>query len=340
MEFFGLDIGSHTLKAVQLAKKGNNLYQLLSFGSAPSTDKGLLSEAESDLNNLAEQIKKLHAEAKIKTRNVATALPQDQVFTRVATFPKLSEEELDSALKWEAEQYIPVPLEEVNLVHQIVGQFKDKNQEKIEVLLAAAPVRLIEKTTKVLKAAGLTPVGLESEIMAIARSLVPSSPQTVMVVDLGAKATDLAVVEKGLVIFVHSIPSAGEALTRAVAQELGLETSQAEAYKRAYGLDLEKLEGKIGNAIGPVLQTIISEVEKTIQYCSAKQKNLSRIILCGGTAGLPEVGSLFAKKLNLEIQIGNPFSQTTEDGLVPKIPKTDLPLYATAVGLAMKEIEL
>jgi type IV pilus assembly protein PilM len=338
MEFFGLDIGSHNIKLVQLRRAQNNKYQIVAFGSASSTSKGLLSEAESDLTALAEIIKKLHQETGVKTKNVAAALPQDQIFTRVVTFPPLTEEELESALKWEAEQYVPVPLEEVTLTYEIIEKIKEDNKEKIEVLLAAAPKNLIDKTIKILKVAGFNPVSLEMEMTAIARSFVSSSSQTILIVDLGAKATDLAVVDAGRVIFVHSIFTAGEALTRAVSLELGLEPSQAEAYKKAYGADIEKLEGKISKAINPVLGVIIKEIEKTIQFCRERGKNLQRIVLVGGSASLPEVGSFLAKKLNLEVQIGNPFSQVVEDSLLTKIPPTDLSLYAVAVGLAMKEI--
>lgn len=336
MEFFGLDIGSYSIKAIQLAKKTDK-YQLVAFGSALLTTKGLISEAESDLNALSETIKKLHQETRIRTKNVVSALPQDQVFTRLITLPKLSEEELDSAIKWEAEQYIPMPLEEVVLSYQLVGEVKEDNRQKIEVLLAAAPRHLLEKTTNILQAAGLNPISLEMEIMALARSLVIPG-ESVMVVDLGAKATDLAIVENAQVIFVHSIPTAGDALTRAVELELGLESPQAEAYKKAYGVDVRKLEGKVVGAIAPILEEIITEMEKTIQFYQSKGKSLNRVVLAGGTAGLPEVANLLAKKLNLEIQMGNPFSRLVEDTLVKKMPIGDVSLYATAVGLAMKEI--
>ena len=339
MEFFGLDIGSYNLKVVQLAKSGKE-YNLVAFGSAPSTQKGLASEADGDLTALAEAIKKLHQEAKISTKNVTTALPQDRVFTRTVNLPSLSEEELRSAIKWEAEQYIPIPLEEVILAHQIVGQVRIDNQQKTEVLIVAAPKRLINKTLKVLKTAGLNPVGLETEIIAMARSLVAPDGEIALVVDLGAKATDMAVVEGGLVVFSRSITTAGEALTRAVASSLGLDPTQAEAYKKAYGVDPQKLEGKVKRAIGPVLDVVVKEIEKTIGYFRAEtKKTIKRVILSGGTSGLPEVVSLMASKLSLEIQVGNPFDQIKiNESLKKQITQVQIPLYAIAVGLAMKDI--
>lgn len=340
MEFFGLDIGSYNLKVVQLAKSGKT-YRLVAFGSGPSTKKGLASEAEGDLNVLAEAIKKLHQEAKISTKNVVTALPQDQVFTRTVNLPTLSEEELRSAIRWEAEQYVPIPLEEATLAHQIVGQITIDNRQKIQVLIVAAPKRLVNKTLEVLKTAGLNTIGLETEIVAMARSLVAPNGEIALVVDLGAKATDMAIVESGLVVYSRSIPTAGEALTRAVATGLGLEPSQAEAYKRAYGVDPQKLEGKVKQAISPILEVVVSEIEKTIEFFRGEtQKTVKRVVLSGGTTGLPEVVSLMASKLSLEIQVGNPFERMEiDESLKKQVSQAPASLYAVAIGLAMKDIE-
>jgi len=337
MEFFGLDIGSHQIKIVKLSKSGNQ-YRLMALGTAPSNQKGLLSESETDLTALATIIKKLHQETKINTKNVVSALPQDQVFTQVVSLPKLSEDELISALKWEAEQYVPIPLAEVTLTHQVIGETKEDGKERIEVLLAAAPNRLIDRMMKVLKAAGLNPLSLELEIMSIARSLVAPGSEISMVVDLGGRATDIAVIENGQIIFVRSIPTAGEAFTRAVAAGLSLDTNQAEAYKKAYGADPGKLEGKMIEALMPIIEVMVAEMEKIIQFHQLeKKKKINRIILTGGTASLPEIASFLAKKLNLEIQIGDPFVLVVKDALVKKIPPQELPRYAVASGLAMKE---
>lgn len=339
MEFFGLDIGSRNIKAVQLKKTAADQYQLVALGSIPSTVKGLSSEAESDLTALAEIIKKLCQEAKITTKNVTVAIPEDQVFSRVVTFPKLSEEELTSALKWEAEQWVPIPLDEVSLAHQILGEVRQDGQEKLEVLLVAAPNRIIEKILTVLKTAGLTSMSMETEILSMARSLVVTTAEPTLLVDLGAKATDLAIVEAGQVIFSRSIPTAGEAITRAIASGLGLEMAQAEEYKKAYGVDPQKLQGKVSEAIEPVLDVVVKEMEQAMQfYQQGKGKTAKRVVLTGGTAILPAAVNKIAKKLMLEVQIGDPFSRVNQDALVAKIPQDERPFYAVAVGLAMKEI--
>lgn len=339
MDHFGLDIGSYSLKLAQVEKEGKR-YLLKSFGACQSLAQGLMSEAESDLTKLAEAIKKLHQESKISTKNVAVSLPEDKAYSKVVSFPKLSDKELQTAIRWEAEQYIPVPLDEVSLDYQIVGTRKEGVVEKMEIFLVAAPKRLIEKTMKVLRAAGLTPVALETEILSLARSLVVPDGETSLLVDLGAKATDVAIVEGGQVVFTRSVGIAGEALTRAVATRLNLAPAQAEEYKKAYGADPEKLEGRISAAIEPVLGSLIQEMEKSIQfYFSSRQKQISRVILAGGSSGLPEVVGLLAKRLNVEIQMADPqvnLARATKDGVT--FSREAAPTFAVAVGLALKSV--
>jgi len=331
MKFFGLDIGSQNLKIAQIEKNGKEA-NLLAFGSFPAPPRGLLSESEADLTALAEAIKKLQQEAQVKTKNVATALPQDKVYTKLVTFPKLSEKELKSAIKWEAEQYVPIPLDEATIDYQVIDEVKEGKKIKTEVLLVAAPKRMIEKLIRVLRAADLNPVSLETEIFALARSLVSPDSESVLLVDLGARATDMAVVEGSQLVFTRSVPTAGEAFTRAVASNLNLDPAQAEEYKKAYGIDPKKLEGKISDVLQPLLESLVNEMEKVIRfYQSSKKKRIKKVILAGGTAILPEI--------SFEVQMGNPFARLKKnDEMMAKIPKGLAPLYATAIGLALKKI--
>lgn len=341
MSFFGLDIGSHRLKAVQLASEKGDKYRLIALGSGPSTTKGLESDSEADLTALAQQIKKIHRAANFKTKNTAVALPEDKVFSRLLIMPKLSGEELNSALKWEAEQYIPLPLQEVSLTHQVVGVIKKGATEKIKILLVAAPQRLISKIMTVLKTADLNVVSIETEMASLCRSLIEAKDEAILVVDFGAKATDLAITENGQIIFTRSVPTGGEALTRAVATALGLESGQAEEYKKAYGVDPLKLEGKVKQALEPLLDRMAEEMKKAMEFYQAEtesQKQISRAVLAGGSASLPEVVGLLATKLNVEVQRGDPFVNIVRDETVQKVPLDEASLFGVAMGLAMKKI--
>ncbi len=339
MDFFGLDIGSHYIKAVEL-KKTADKYDLRAAGMTASTGKGILSDAEADLTTLSQAVKKLIDELKIGTKNVAVALPEDQVFTRLISLPKLSSQELDSALNWEAEQYVPLPLSEITLSHQVVGQTSAQGKEKLEVLLVAAPNRLIDKTIQVLRSSSLNPISLETEILAMSRSLVNSSKETTLLVDLGAKASDLAIVENGQVIFTRSIATAGEALTRSIATSLGMETNQAEEYKKAYGANPDRLEGKVLKAVEPVLESIAREMVAAIQFYSSQknQQATKRVLLTGGGSMMPELSYFLTQKTGLEVQIGDPFARVNQSELLKQLPRESYCFYSVAAGLAMKEV--
>jgi len=340
MRIFGLDLGSNSIKAVQLQPERDK-YRLLHLGMG-AMPASLQSEAESDQKAIAEAIKKVLLDTGIGIKEAIISLPESQVFSRVIELPALSEAELKSAIRWEAEQYIPIPLEEAVVDYQIIRQpEKIVTSGKTEVFLVAAPKSLINKYTRLLQLAGLKAIALETEMVALSRSLVVPGSSPTMIVDLGARATDIAIVEKGQIVLTRSLPSAGEAITRALVAALGLKESQAEEYKKAYGVDKSKLEGKIREAVGPVLDIVIKEINKVISYYQNKNKNtkIERIILAGGTADLPEIVHLFAEKLGIEVQIGNPF-QRIEGGkdVLAKLEKRTASLYSVAFGLAMKEI--
>ncbi len=342
MKFFGLDIGSHALKVAQVEKSGDK-YKLVALGVSPTPPGGIVSEAASDLTYLSEAIKKLRNEAKIGTNQVAVALPEDKVFSRVVEMPPMKPDELDSAINWEAEQYVPLPLSEVSLDYQIVslpGKEKGKD-EKMDVFLVAAPKRLIEKYIRVLEGAKLRPVSLETEIIAIARSVSPPDSAPTLVVDLGARATDMAIVDRGQIVFTRSIGTAGEALTRALAAELKMAPAQAEEYKKAYGVDPGQLEGKVESAIGPIVEVVVREMEKALEFYRSKHAEapVNRTVLTGGTSGLPEVVSLIAQKLGIEVQLADPFTRLIkENEIIARLPEGAAALYAIAMGLALKEI--
>ncbi len=332
----GLDIGSHTVKLVALEKR-NNGYWLRAAAITPTPPRGLISEAEADLEAVGVAIKKLFMDTKIMDRQVNVSLPESQIFTRVVDMPFLTEEELASAIKWEAEQYIPMPLAEVKIDFAILNPVKKGTDAKMQVLLVAAPLTLIDKYGKILNMAGLQVVSLEPEIIAINRSLMAGSQVPTLVINLGAATTDLSIVRRNILVFTRSIASGGEALARAVARDMGFELSQAEEYKRTYGFE----EGKILAAVKPIFDTVIEEIKRALAFYQGRYPDepIKIVSLCGGTSKLPGLVVYIAENLGIETQIGNPWTNITKD---PKIfPKVDEdgPIFAVAAGLAMREIK-
>lgn len=342
---FGLDIGSHSIKAVELEPKGGlpagrQGFALLAAGIARSPQNGIASEVESDLVKVAETIKKLVSDSKISSSEVNLALPESQVFTRVINLPYLTDEEVAAAVSWQAEPYIPIPVAEASIDHQIIARYEPSGGDpgRIEVLLVAAPKSLIQKYTKVVGLAGLTALSVETELLALSRATAPNN-QTVLVTDLGATSTDIAIVRSGQLVVSRSVATAGDVLTRAVAKGLATNPTQSEEYKKSYGLAQSALEGKVKTALSPVFDIIIDEMKKTVQYYKTElraQDTPVSAILTGGTAGMVEITVILAEKLGMEVIVGNPFSKVAVDERTLKSVGPWAPLYAIAVGLAEK----
>ena len=339
MSNFGLDIGSTSIKAAEVRREGEK-FRLVSAGLTPTPQPGMESEAEKDLVSLATAIKKLHQDAKITNKNVVIALPENKIFSRVITLPQMNDDELAQALQWEAEQFIPMPIKDISLDSVVVSQGKKGQvEQQMEVLVVAAPNNLIKKYQQVIGIAGFKIVAIETELVAAARALLAAGSPASIIVDFGAMTTDIAIVRNGLLSFSRSIPSAGQAFTRAISTTLALETSQAEQYKTAYGLTEKKLEGKVKEAITPVVNLVVNEIKKAIQFWQEKEKEaIKTIILSGGSANLPEVISFLTKAIGVEVQVADPFVLLLKDEKQIANFRQSTPFFPVAVGLAMKEV--
>lgn len=338
----GLDIGVSSIKVVALSKEKDH-FKLISLGSISSPRPGILSDSDPDLEALVVAIKKLFAAAKINSRDVVIALPESRVFTRVIDdLPYLTDSELTSAIRYAAEEFIPMPLTEVNLNWQILLRSDSKNKNsKTVVLVIASPKRAVAKYIRILSMSGLKPKALETEIIAVTRSLVgnnPFSPST-LIVQLGATTTDFATVAKGLIWLTRSISTGGMALTRALAQQFNFEITQAEEYKKVYGLSEDQLEGRVFAALKPVVDIIVGEAKRVIQAFEAKypQNPIKRVVLSGGGAKMPGFVIYLASTLGLEVQEADPWYTVTKDKVLAGKLSQDAPSYSVAVGLAERE---
>lgn len=350
--FFGLDMGSNSIKVVELAMRDGQ-WHLQTFGYHPVPSGAIFSESDIDQKDLGKLLRELVLESRISTRRVVAAFPESLIFTRVIEVPMVNEADFGAAIEWQAEQYVPMPLSEVRLSWMIldknVGANKDSSEKlptkgKAKVLLVAAPNALVTRYVNTLQVAGLQPLAMETETVAVTRSLSQlkniESPTT-LIMSVGASTTDLAVVDKGVIQFTRSIGTGGVALARAIAQELGFDMNQAEEYKKAYGLLEDQLEGKIMQVIKPVFDVTVDEVERAIMFYQTQNpgNNIKRVVLTGGTAQLPGLVVFLANTLGLEVQIGNPWGNVVvPDEFKVKTDQLENQVtYAVAAGLAMRE---
>lgn len=330
----GVDFGSTSIKLVRLRKEHKTV--LATSASVPSG--AIFSESTADREILANILRKLFADNNIKEKNVNIALPESQVFTRVIEMPVLSDEEVASALRWQAEQYIPLPLSEVNMDFSIISRPKN-DKEKMKVLLLAAPFHSIERMVKILDRAGLSPNSLETEILSASRvfSSLISEKEALILVDCGSSTTDVAILDAGVVVFTHSLNVGGEVMTRAISENFSLPIPQAEEYKIAYGLEAKHLEGKVKTAIKPMVDAIVDEIKKAVSFYQKKgRSSIKSIIIFGGTSLLPGMVSYLAEFLEVEVQIANPWQGFTLEQPTQQL-KNQASIYTVATGLALRE---
>lgn len=339
---FGLDIGTTKIKVVWLNRDKNMISYNTSL-STPTPMQGMQSESPFDQQEMAQVINKLVIDAKITTNNVNIAIPESHAFTKIIEMPPLSDKELSNAIYWEAEQYIPVPLDSVMLAWSKLQTVNSSTPEvKMQVLLVAAPKELVKRYQTILDLAGLTVLSIETEILAVMRSLIATkNAPTSLIVNIGASNTSLGIIQNGMLVFNYSVPLGGAALTRAIAADFGLQPVQAEEYKRLYGLSDKNFGGKIRKAIEPILNALLTEVKKAITFYTEKYRSeslISQLLLTGGGANLPGLGVYFAQNLGFESVLANPWKLLNIQG-VPQSVEADGPEYSVAVGLALKEYE-
>lgn len=336
---FGLDIGSFTIRLVQAEKSGGGFF-LKAWGET-ATPADINSEIEKDKITIAEAIKKLVSEVQPLGKDVVVALAENQVYTRVIQLPLLKENELASAISFEAEEYIPVPLDQVKLDHIVLSRKETSGKEgTMDVLLVGAQKKIIERIIKILTLASLNPVVMETEILAIARLFSPTLSDVSAVLDIGHAASDLAILEDRQLKFVHSFGTGGEAFTRAIATSFSISSETAEQYKRTYGLDEKQLEGKVAVTIAAPFSIVLEQIKKGIDFYLQENPGrvIKRIILTGGTALMPEITSHMAKNLNTEVVVGDPFFNFHKRREFPA-NLLNAPSFATATGLAIREEE-
>lgn len=335
---FGLDIGSTTIKAVLLSAEKDG-YLLSAAGSVPTPEKGMLSDSPIDQETMAKAIRTLVAEAKITSKFVNVSMPENRVYTKVIEMPVLSDKELTTAIYWEAEQSIPVPLNEITFDYTVLRRPEKTGEEAhMQVLLVGAPTQIIDKYTKILTLSGLTVVSIETELLSTIRALSSINFPTSIIVNIGASGTSLAIVKEGIIVFTYFVPIGGVAITRAIASDFQFEISQAEQYKQTYGYSSTEFEGKIGKSILPILNSILTEVKKAISFYAEKyQKDapINQIILSGGTAKLPGINAFFAQNTGIETTLGNPW-KVVGSQQIPEDLQQNGPQYCVAIGLAMK----
>ncbi len=341
----GLDVGSSSIKAVELAKKGRSGgFELTHLGVANVPAEAIVQGAFLNASAITEAIREAIDNGKIKTKNVAAAVSGHSVIVKKVNLPAMSREELDEQIRWEAEQYIPFDVNEVNLDFQILGGGNDEGQ--MEVLLVAAKKDLIDDYVQVIHEAGLVPVAIDVAAFAVENAYEAnyelSSGSTVALVNIGAQVVNINIISNGVPCFTRDITTAGNQYTEEIQKALSISFSEAERIKlggrRTDSQDVVPQE--VEQAVQSVTETVIGEISRSLDFYGATSADarIEKVYLAGGASKVSGFAKAFHDRTGLAVAALNPLSRMIPSNRFEADYLDDLaPALGVGVGLALRE---
>ncbi|HVI69446.1 MAG TPA: type IV pilus assembly protein PilM [Magnetospirillaceae bacterium] len=338
-DFFALDIGTTAVRVVELRQSGDT-WSLVRYGSAPVDIKVATSDALDDQRRLGQVITNLVTQAGLTTHNVVVGMPSNKTFATVVDLPDLPPQELAATIKYQAEQFIPMAIEDVKVDWAVLGKSL-RDSSKIEVLLASVSNKFSEARLDLVESLGLNVVALEPDSLALVRSLVPAGSRDAhMIVDFGDFTTDIVMVLAGAPRLIRSIPVGMQTLVKIAQQNLTIDANQATQFIMKFGLYPDRLEGQILKALDATLEQFVTEIIKSAKFFQSRYPNvpISSVVLSGFTLSIPAFGEYIATKSGLPTAAGNAwgnvrFSADLRDNLMQIGPQ-----FGVAVGLAERTI--
>ena len=341
----GLDIGSSTVKAVELKASGKG-YKVTAFGVEPVPADSIVDGAIIDGGSVADAIRRLLDQKAFKTKEVASSLSGNAVIVKKISLPVMTPAELSESIHWEAEQYIPFDIQDVNLDYQILnpGTSAEANGT-MEVLLVAAKKEKIADYTGVISQAGRTPVLVDVDAFALQNAYEVNyglDPNTVVVLlNAGASAVNINILSGHQSLFTRDISMGGNAYTEAVQKELNLPFDSAEQAKKG-----EAVDGVNADEVRPVLhamtENLLLEIQKTFDFfkASATSDRIDRILLSGGACSVEGFAAALEERFGSPVEMFDPFKKISFDPQKLGVQDAErlAPMAAVAVGLALRKV--
>lgn len=339
---FGLDMSSGSIKIMQLSKH-NKDYVVKGY-SEVALPKGLvIADAISDektFDFLLKQALQKPQFGRVDTNYVVASLPESKSFVRVIQIPKMSDAEAKNAVPYEAESFIPMPIDQVYLDWQKIGEEGDK----MNILMIASPREFVDRYIEILDKSGLKLVALEVESQSCHRALVPQeTKETVLIVDSESTRTSLIMVEQGNLQFTSTIPIAGNNFTEAIAKNLGVASVKAEEIKRKVGFENTTEYPSIKNSLIPVLSSLSAEIKNIIKFHNEHSSfPVTKVVICGGGSKLKNLPEFLLQELSSSgistVEIAKPWSNL---GFKESPPMEELSSlsFVTVIGLAVRGAE-
>lgn len=336
---FGLDIGNGSLKVMQLTPESVKLGQpqLLGYGSTKFPPEAVKDGVVIKPEIVAESLLQLFRQnlvGDITTRRVAMAIPAYRAFTRAISLPGLKPKEIRDAVELEAEQYIPLPLEELYLDYTVL----QAQQDSTEVFAVAVPRKIVDSYLELASLAGLDVMAIETTLGGGSRlfgvdkqSDVPS-----VIIDFGSLSSDISIFDKQVLV-TGTVQGGGSIFTEKIKNKLGVTETEAGIIKNKYGLALSKKQAEIREALDPTLQQIVKEIRRMIRYYEERygtERPINQVITLGGGANMPGLTDYLTNALRLPVRACEPWQYLHNQDLQSP-SAADRPMYSTVAGLAL-----
>jgi len=339
----GLDIGSSAVKAVELKASGKT-FKVVAFAMEPVPPDSIVDGAIIDGAAVAEAIRRVFENKAFKTKEVAASLSGNAVIVKKISLPVMTEAELAESIYWEAEQYIPFDIQDVNLDYQILDAGTGENSKgTMEVLLVAAKKEKIADYTGVISQAGRVPVIVDVDAFALQNAYEVNyglEPDVVVVLlNAGASAININILTGDQSTFTRDISIGGNSYTEAVQKELNLPFDSAEQLKRGLPVDGVSLDD-VTPVLHAMTENVLLEIQKTFDFfkATASSDRIDRIVLSGGASRVNGFEEALQERFNTPVEVFDPFKKISFDPA--KLGITDLddvsPTAAVAVGLALR----
>lgn len=333
---FGLDIGFSSLKVMQIEHSGKKHvvsgYGVANFDSNAIVD-GVIKDPEA-LAKAAYELFNNSLVGDITSRRAIIALPAVRTFNRTMQLPKLNRKELDEAVKLEAEQYIPMPLDSLYLDYEVIKQTSDG----MELLVVATPRAIVDSYITFMRLIGLEAAAIETTISSGIRLFVQAEDSSVptVLIDFGSVSSDISIYDQTLVV-TGTVPGGGDSFTNLIAQTLNVTRQEAHVIKTKYGLGVSKKQREITDGLAPILEQHLKEIRRMIRYYEERSeggRKIGQVVTLGGGANMPGLAEHLTDQLRLPVRMCNPWQRLEFGGLQPP-SSVEKSMYVTAAGLAL-----
>jgi type IV pilus assembly protein PilM len=341
----GLDIGSSAVKAVELRAAGKG-FKVSAFGTEPIPPDSIVDGAIIDAAAVSDAIRRLFESRGFKTKDVAASLSGNAVIVKKINLPVMTPAELSESISWEAEQYIPFDIQDVNLDYQILdpGTGEGNANGTMEVLLVAAKKEKIADYTGVIAQAGRNPVVVDVDAFALQNAYevnyAVEAQQVIVLLNAGASAININILVGDQSVFTRDISTGGNAYTEAVQKELNLPFDSAEQAKKGH-----QVEGVNFEEVRPVLhamtENVLLEIQKTFDFfkATASSDRIDRIVISGGASRVDGFAEALQERFGAAVETFDPFRKIAFDASKLNLADVEnvLPTAAVAVGLALRK---